>query len=86
MADKADSKYTPGFSQVDPDPRGPTWKAPEQEFEFFYANDDKFKHNIELSLARETSEKRVLALKKLYWEYKNQDTFRKAKQLKRKTA
>lgn len=76
---RIEHKYTPSYTQIDAEPRGPTWKVPEHEFQFFYAYNDQFKHNIELNLARESSEKRVAALSKLYWEYKNKDTFQKAK-------
>lgn len=82
MRDKVENKYTPNFVRVDADPKAPKWKLPEQEFQFYYTNNDKFKHNIDLDLERESSQKRILALKKLYWEYKNQDTFHKAKLLK----
>lgn len=56
MRDKIDNKYTPKFEQVELSPRGTTWKVPEQEHQFYYINNDKFKHNIELDLARESSE------------------------------
>ena len=56
---------------------------PSREHQFFYQFNNGFKHNVDLDLAREggDQEKRKLALRKLYFEYKNQATFKKAQAL-----
>lgn len=59
------------------------WKIPEREHQFFYNFNKLFKNSIDLELAKEGAdpEKRKVALRKLYYEYKNQATFKKAQQL-----
>jgi hypothetical protein len=52
------------------------WKKPEREFSFFYANNDQYKHIINCEIAKMVSDKRVTALKKLYFDYQNKETFR----------
>jgi hypothetical protein len=86
MREKVENKYTPSYNQVEAPPKVPAWKVPEQEHQFYYVNNDKFKHSIELDLAREQSQQRIKALKKLYFEYKNHETFYRAKQIHRKTS
>ena len=81
-----ENKYTPLYTQVESQPSCRVWKVPPQEHQFYYVNDKKFKHNIDLDLARESSEKRLAALKKLFFEYKNKETFHVARKMQRKTA
>ena len=59
------------------------WKEPERETEFFYKNNAGFRHYVDLQLAVESMDKakRVNALKKLYFEYRNEATFKKGMKL-----
>lgn len=53
------------------------WKVPEKEHQFFYSNNDTFKSQIDMEFDKYNSDKRILALKKLYHDYKNKATFKK---------
>ena len=59
---------------------------PDQEHQFFYEHNKGFRHNIDIDLAKESSEQRAKALKKLYFEYKNKETFTKGKKLMKEMA
>ena len=50
------------------------WRVPTREHQFFYQFNQKFKAKVDLDIAREggDQQKRKLALRKLYFEYKNQ--------------
>lgn len=48
-----------------------------KEQEFFYEFDKGFRNNVDIKLACEQSSKRDLALQKLYFDYKNNATFKK---------
>ena len=50
---------------------------PEKEHQFFYSNNDTFKSQIDMEFDKYNSDKRILALKKLYHDYKNTATFKK---------
>lgn len=79
--------YNPKFSSVEAETKHVLkWKLPEQEHQFFYEHNGGFKHNIDIDLAKEASDSRVKALKKLYFEYKNKETFTKGKRLMREMA
>ena len=70
------SLVNPKFTAIDSQPQKILkWKMPSQEHQFFYENDSKFRSNIDIELAREGSEKRMMALAKLYHEYRNEATF-----------
>jgi hypothetical protein len=49
--------------------------------EFHYEHDPKFKHVVDLKLAVEKSSKREVALRKLYFDYKNVNTFKREEKL-----
>lgn len=61
------------------------WKLPERETEFYYKNNPGFRHFVDLQLAVETQDKdkRLSALKKLYFEYRNEATFKKGIKLQK---
>ena len=81
MENWVDNIYHPNYSQVEAPVVGTKWKAPEQQHQFFYEHNPGFRHNIDLDLAQQSSAKRMVALKKLYFDYKNQATFKKGQRL-----
>ena len=81
---RVENKYKPSYKFVERENNIPPWKLPDREFEFYYSNNDKFRHGIEMNIQRESSQQRQVALKKLFWDYKNKDTFLKAKLIQRK--
>lgn len=46
--------------------------------EFFYEHNKEYAHSVDLKLAVENSNKREVALRKLYFDYKNANTFKSA--------
>lgn len=85
MQGRVDNKYRPNHAVIERSLSKQIlkWKAPEQEHQFFYSHNQNFRHNVELDIAQQNSDKRMLALKKLYFDYKNKDTFQKSIQLNR---
>ena len=49
--------------------------------EFHYEHNSKFKHVVDLKLSCEKSTKREAALRKLYFDYKNVNTFKNSDKL-----
>ena len=84
---KVENKYRPSYKQIDCEAKlVPKWKQNNNEHSFFYTHNEEFRHKVDLDIGQETSDKRMTALKKLYFEYKNKATFRKATQLNQVTS
>ena len=71
-------KYNPNFSILERNPKMMLkWTAPEYKLDFHYANSAYFKSTVDGQLACEGSDKRQIALRKLYFDYTNEKTYKR---------
>ena len=79
---KTDNKYRPNYKSIEKNNNKQIkWIPSENEMEFHYEHNPKFKHVVDLKLSCEKSSKREEALRKLYFDYKNVNTFKPAEKL-----
>mmetsp|Transcript_22959 Transcript_22959/g.35410 ORF Transcript_22959/g.35410 Transcript_22959/m.35410 type:complete len:159 (-) Transcript_22959:1603-2079(-) len=76
---QVENKYNPSFKYVEGNKQKCIlkWAVPDKEYQFFYSNDLQFKHRIDMEIEKETSDNRIKALKKLYFDYRNKATFKR---------
>lgn len=85
--DSVDMKYNPKFTLKEGSPsKVIKWKLPEKEHQFHYRTDHVFQANVDMELAKIGDTGRTLALKKLYFDYKNQKTFKTGMKLTKETS
>jgi hypothetical protein len=79
---KTDNKYRPNYNAIEKNSNKQIkWIPSENEMEFHYEHNDNFKHVVDLKLACEKSSNRENALRKLYFDYKNVNTFKNSDKL-----
>jgi len=70
MKEGVDNKYNPRWKILDKKEKLIyKWKVPEREKDFFYEHNFGFRSEVDTQLNCEGSDKRKLALKKLYFDY-----------------